>query len=372
MENYTVTLPHYSAGPEVYEEIGRIAKFYGKRVAVIGGEKALEKAGPALRKGIEQAGLEVLDWQVYGKNSTQSAVDRITNNPKAQQADMLFGVGGGRAVDTVKTAADILDKPFFSFPTVASNCAPVSAIAVIYKDDGTLDHYHFMKRCPDHCFINTTVILDSPEALFWAGIGDALSKQMESELASRGKHLPHTPLMGVQIGRICEAPLVEMGKAALEDFRCKKLSDAFLECVLDIIVSTGIVSNLTMKVGKDGYYYNSSLAHLFYNAVMAQPAGVIPKAHEHLHGEVVSFGNLVLLAADGRDEALARMMDFNKSIGLPVKLADLDITTDAQVEAILDKCPGINEWKCVPYEMTRERYRNAILKVDAMGRALAH
>lgn len=370
MENYTVTLPHYSAGPEAYEEIGRIAKFYGRRVAVIGGEKALLKAGPALRRAIEHAGLEVLDWQVYGQNATQAALDRITTNARVLEADIIFGVGGGRAIDTVKTAADILGKPCFTFPTVASNCAPVSAIAVIYKDDGTLDHYHFMQRCPEHCFINTTVILDSPESLFWAGIGDALSKQMESELASRGKHLSHTPLLGVQVGSICEAPLLEMGKAALEDFREKKLTDAFLECVLDIIVSTGIVSNLTMKLGSGGYYYNSSLAHLFYNAVMAQPSGVIPKAHDHLHGEVVSFGNLVLLAADGRDEALVRMMDFNKSIGLPVKLADLDITTDAQVEAILDKCPSINEWKCVPYEMTRARYRDAILKVDAMGRAL--
>ena len=81
--------------------------------------------------------------------------------------------GGGRAIDTVKTAADILGKPFFSVPTVSSNCAPVSAIAVIYKDDGALDHYHFPKRCPEHCFIDTTVILDSPEELFWAGIGDA-------------------------------------------------------------------------------------------------------------------------------------------------------------------------------------------------------
>ena len=88
------------------------------------------------------------------------------------------------------------------------------------------------------------------------------------------------------------------------------MSDAFTECVLDIIVSTGVVSNL---VTHTEYYYNSSLAHCFYNASM-----VLPSAHAHLHGEVVSFGNLVLLAYDGQDELLERFLDFNTSIGLPV------------------------------------------------------
>ena len=282
-ENYSVTLPHYSVGPTCYDELKDAVRFYGRTAAVIGGETALAKAGPALKAGFEKAGITITEWAVYGKDSTNANVEKIVQNPKVQAADMVFGVGGGRAIDTVKTASDIMEKPFFSVPTVASNCAPVSAIAVIYKENGALDHYHFPKRCPEHCFINTSVILDSPEDLFWAGIGDALSKQAESQLASRGKELTHTPLLGVQVGLVCEEPLLEYGKAALEDFRAKKVTRAFTETVLDIIVSTGITSNLVTT--KDSYYYNSSLAHCFYNASM-----VLPAIHKHLHGEVVSFG----------------------------------------------------------------------------------
>ena len=43
--------------------------------------------------------------------------------PEVQNADMVFGVGGGRAVDTVKILCDRIDKPFFTFPNLASNCA---------------------------------------------------------------------------------------------------------------------------------------------------------------------------------------------------------------------------------------------------------
>lgn len=362
-KNYTVTLPHYSVGPNCYDEVGKVTRFYGRTIAVYGGETALAKAGPALKAAMKAAGLEILEWKVYGKDSTNAAVERITTSPAAQKADMIFGVGGGRAVDTVKTASDILDKPFFSCPTVASNCAPVTAIAVIYKEDGGLDHYHFPKRCVEHCFINTAVILDSPEDLFWAGIGDALSKQPESQLASRGHELTHTPLLGVQVGLVCEEPLLTYGREALANFREKKVTRAFTESVLDIIISTGIVSNLTTT--KDSYYYNSSLAHCFYNASM-----VLPAIHKHLHGEVVSFGTLVLHAVDGNDEALERMLEFNRSVRLPVTLAELDITTPEQVDALVHRATSIKEWTCVPYAMTEEKFRDAIYKVDRLGREM--
>ncbi len=53
---------------------------------------------------------------------------------KVIAADMLFLVGGGRAIDEGKEIATILDKPHFTFPTLAStNCAPVTEIAVFYK-----------------------------------------------------------------------------------------------------------------------------------------------------------------------------------------------------------------------------------------------
>lgn len=363
MQTYAVTLPHYSVGPEAYDHFDFVARFYGRRVAVVGGATALEKAGAALRAGFEKAGMTVTDWFVYGTDATNAAVERITASEGCQGADVIFGVGGGRAIDTVKTAADLLKKPFFSVPTVASNCAPVSAIAVLYKEDGSLSHYHFTERCPEHCFINTAVILDSPRELFWAGIGDALSKECEAVLASRGLDLKHTPLLGVQVAKVCEAPLLRFGKEALADFEAGRLSDAFSQTVLDIIISTGIASNL-LTTEKD-YYYNSSLAHCFYNASMVLPAG-----HKHLHGEVVSFGVLVLQAVDGDDEALERLMRFNRSVGLPTTLASLDITTEEEVDRLVERAQSLREWTCVPYEMTPERFKAAIFKVDELGRAM--
>lgn len=358
--NYTVNLPHYSIGPDAYALIADVMRPYGKKVAVIGGETALQKALPSLLPALSAAGCTVTDTYVYGKDATMANAEAIMKRPGVLEADVLFGVGGGRALDTVKTASDILRKPLMTCPTVASNCAPVSAVAVLYKESGELDRYHFSRSCAAHCFINTTVILGSPVELFWAGLGDALSKECEVLLASRGKDLFHTPYLGAQLARACQEPLLKYGKEALADMRAGKLTPAFTECVLDIIVSTGVVSNL---VTHTEYYYNSSLAHCFYNASMS-----LPSAHEHLHGEVVSFGNLVLLAWDGQDELLNRFIAFNVSVGLPVTLAEIGITEDKSLEKLLDAAEKIKEWGCAPTPVTRESYRAAAIKVDVLGR----
>ena len=160
--NYSVSLPHYSVGPEAYSLVGDIIRPYGTRVAVVGGETAMTKANPSLLPALEAAGLTVTDVHVYGHDSTVANVEAIKARSGVRNADVILAVGGGRCCDAVKTAADMMGKPVMTCPTVASNCAPVSAIAVLYKEDGSLHGYHFGKACPAHCFINTSVIMDSP------------------------------------------------------------------------------------------------------------------------------------------------------------------------------------------------------------------
>ena len=74
-----------------------------------------------------------------------------------------------------------------------------------------------MKTPAYHTFINTKVISDSPAELFWAGIGDALSKEYEVLFVTRDKPMYHTPLMGHCISTICTEPLLTYGKQALAD-----------------------------------------------------------------------------------------------------------------------------------------------------------
>ena len=362
MNTYTNCLPAWSVGPNCYEKVyGVVAKF-GKSAAVIGGKTALSKAYGPLQEALAGTDFKLSEPVWYGGNSTYENVDMLMNTKEVQEADMVFAVGGGRAVDCCKTMADKMGKPVFTFPTIASNCAACTAICVMYKQDGSLAGYYYPKHCAEHTFINTKIIAEAPEKLLWAGIGDALSKECEVLIATEGKKLLNTPLLGRALAGACTSPLFEYGKQALADCKNNVVSEAIQEVALDIIMSTGIVSNLTTT--ENDYYYNSSLGHCFYNAYTG-----LACAERHMHGEVVSFGVIVLLTCDKQFELRDKIAKFNKELGLPVTLKELEVD-EAGLEKILDRAPAILEWKKTPYEMTREKFKQAILDADAYGKTL--
>lgn len=363
MSFYTVNLPNYSIGEGCYKEIPHKTRFFGKKAVVIGGKTAMAKAKDKLLEGIKGSDMEITDFIWYGGNATYENGDALMELDAVKHADLIFGVGGGRACDTAKYVADKLDKPLFSFPTVASNCAAVTAISVIYKPDGSLREYYFPKIA-EHTFIESSIIADSPEQLLWAGIGDALSKECEAVFCSNGTKLTHTPLMGVEVSHVCTEPLLEYGEEALADIRAKRPSFALDQVTLSIIISTGIVSNLVTNLPES--YYNSCLAHAFYNGFTATPAG-----HKHLHGEVVSLGVLIQLMYAGEKELLDRVAHFNLRTGLPVCLEDIEVT-DADLPTIIERAQQTTEWKYKPESkhITPESFLACIKETDAYGKKL--
>ena len=184
---YSEFLPSYSVGVDCYKAIPEIVKPYGKKAVAVGGKTAMEKSKKALLEGIKGSDIEIIDFVWYGGDSSYENVEKIKNNPSVQKADMVFGIGGGRAVDTAKTYCALYNKPLFTFPTIASNCASCTSLSVMYNPDGTFKEYSYHKAPAIHTFINTKIIAESPEKLMWAGIGDTYAKYFESTISSRGR-----------------------------------------------------------------------------------------------------------------------------------------------------------------------------------------
>lgn len=154
--------------------------------------------------------------------------------------------------------------------------------------------------------------------------------------------------------------LIEYGAEALESIREKKASFALDQVTLDIIISTGIVSNMMSTV--DSYYYNSTLAHCVYYG-----STVTEHGHHHLHGEVVSLGVLCLLEFEKNDSEVERIMKFNSSIGLPVCFDDVEID-ESEFEKMADKFVQTTEWAHMPAGVTREGFIEAMKSLNAKGR----
>ena len=361
----TNCMSNYSYGPNCFDELPAILAGYGfTKVVFIGGKRALASSQTEVKQFLSQANVEVTASLVYGVESTQANIDRLVATEEVAAADVIFGFGGGKALDTAKMVAMELAKPIFTFPTICSNCSAGTAVAVIYHDDGSFDRYGF-PPVPLHVFINTQVIANAPAKYFWAGIGDGISKAPEvahcvAHAKETGMELPHTATLGAAIAASSKDAFYQYGPQGITDVKNNLASRAVEEVALDIVVSTGYASNL---VNQKEFYFNSCHAHAFYNATTA-----IKREGEYLHGQIVSFGVLVLHAYYQEDEELQRVLAFNHRLGLPVTLAQLGLS-QADIPKLVEVAMTTNEYKHLPFGP--DQFAAAIKRADELGQALS-
>lgn len=343
-------LPSYSVGGKVYDKIEEICAPFGKKAVIIGGKTALSAAEGKIRGASGSVTITSALW--YGGECSYKNAEALAENPAVKDADMIFAVGGGKALDTAKLAACITGKSVFTFPTIASNCACCTSVSIMYTKEGVFIKPHFFEKPPVHAFINTEIIVKAPEKYFWAGMGDTMAKFYEANVSARGDDLENFTQFGVISSKMCSEPILKMGSRALEDNKKHVLSRDFREAVLAVTASTAIVSIfLTRDHTPD---YNSALAHAVFYALTKYEK--IEK--RHLHGEVVSFGTLILLICDKQFDEFERVYAFNKSVNLPTSLSDIEITSE-EMNAVLTDITKLSDVRHYPYEVTAEMLAEA-------------
>ena len=351
---HSIYLPQFTMGEDAFEtfpeRIGR-----GKRAAVICGERAWAASKDYVLPSLERAEIILTGAVVYGKDATVENVKRLEREPAVREADVLLAVGGGKCIDTVKAAGDRLRKPVYTIPSIASNCAPITQISILYHEDGSFREILRLKNVPVHCFINPKLALAAPVRYLWAGIGDAMAKHVESAWSAKaGEPLDYGSALGIKAGSMCFYPMLEMAEKAIEDAKKGVVSRELEETILNIVISPGIVS---VSAHPD---YNGGIAHaLFYGMTSRQCI-----EERHLHGEVVAYGMLVNLMVDQDWEKLSKAWWLSKAIKLPTCLGDLELEPSDPLEDVLKMTMENQELKHTPYPVTKEMIREAITALE--------
>ncbi len=352
----TVDFPSYTVGPGALEELGRVCAPLGTRVLAVGGKTALDKAMPGLRRGAEAGGLTLLGPLWYGGDCTAAAIADVSARAADRGAQVVLGVGGGKAIDTAKAAADRLELPFVSAPTISATCAAMTDLSVTYDGRGVFAGFHFCKRPPAHALIDLDVIAGAPARYLRAGMGDAVAKHYEAAAAMEGDLPPYESVLGRAVSAACVSPILTYGARALADCKAGKSTPALEQVALASIVSTGLVSLLVEEE------YNGAAAHaLFYGLTL------LPHIEEQfLHGDVVAYGVLVQLALLGHPD-LGKIQAFFRGLGCPTRAADLGLTLDRQALApVLASTLAQPDLRHYPHPLTPDSLWGALLAVDAL------
>ena len=193
---YSVNFANYTIGETAYEAVAEVCRPFGKRIFLIGGKLAMQAGKEKLESQIKGSELSIVREEVFGEECTYARMDELAEEAKASEADMIFGMGGGKALDTAKGTAEKAGLPVFTFPTIAATCAATTALSVVYREDGNFDSFYFFEKPARHSFIDTQIIAEAPEKYLRAGMGDTLGKYFECHFAARGDRLEHSSALG--------------------------------------------------------------------------------------------------------------------------------------------------------------------------------
>lgn len=350
----TLYLPRYTIGEDAYDAFKQILSQTGSTCALYYGEHAWQASSKAVTEGLNKAGITVLTQGVYGHEATMENAETMIQDAGTQQADFLLAVGGGKCLDTVKYAGFKLGKPVYTCPSIASTCAAVTKIAIMYNSDSSFREVVQLGHPPVHAFINSAIISAAPVKYLWAGMGDTMAKHVESVFSARGDVLDYPSELGIKIGDLCFDGILESGIQAYADAKEHKSTVALEKIIQNIIISTGAVSvSVSTK-------YNSALAHALFYGLTVRPS--IEK--DHLHGEVVSYGTLVQLEMDHQEKLLHEAYEFNLKMGLPVRLSQLGLDINSDLSDVLHTAEINQELEHVPYPVTADKILQAMKDLE--------
>ncbi len=306
---------------------------------------------------LENTGVHFVSVHVYGGTCSVEDAQMLAQQAKLVRADAVLGMGGGKAIDVAKACGYYAGLPVFTFPTIAATCAAVTKLSVMYHEDGAFDDFLQLNVPPVCAFIHTGIIAAAPDMYLRAGLGDATAKHFESAFAARGDDLGYEDGLGIVVSKTCYEPLLKVGQEALADCAREIDSEALRAAVSCAIVSTGIVSLTVQEM------YNGAIAHSLFYAMESLVA-----QKKRLHGDVVAWGVLVQLMMDGDIARMQELRQFLASLGIAVRLGEMEIALDdpALTRALL-AVPNQPDMRHLPYPVTAEMVRDAVMKVEVLG-----
>ncbi|MDB6052141.1 MAG: hypothetical protein JWR17_4887 [Pseudomonas sp.] len=315
----------YVQGDGALDLLGQQCQVLGRSAFVITDTEIAQLLGERVINSFQAADV-ACSLQIFPGEITHAAIAVLARDAMGFGADMIVGLGGGKALDTAKGVALRLGLRSVSVPTIASNDGPASAAIAVYDDNHIMQDILHLPRNPDLVLVDTRVITNAPVRFLRAGIGDAISKKFEAEAcAAAGAHtLLGTPasITGLMAANTCYEIIRKHAAGALRAVEAKEVNDD-LEALVEAAV---LLSTLSFENG------GLSLSH-----AIARGFSYLNRANGTLHGDHVAYGLLVQLVMERRPTAfIEELCAYYREIGLPTRLEDFGLNhpTPEEVRAL--------------------------------------
>jgi glycerol dehydrogenase len=358
--NLTASFPgKYIQGENALALLPDLIKLFGKNGLILASPTVKNKILPSCNIK------EHKDWisvEAFHGECCEKELSRIAESIRSRDADVVIGMGGGKTIDSAKTAADRAGIPVIIVPTIASTDAPCSACAVIYTEQGVFESEIHLKMNPPAVLVDTSVIAAAPVRFLVAGMGDALATWFEARSCERSQSANecggYSTMTGLSLAKLCYDTILLYGSAAKT------------ACENDI-VTPALNHVIEANILLSGIGFESSglaTAHSIHNGLSA-----LDETSSFFHGEKVAFGVLAgLHLTDALPEEIATVYSFCEEIGLPTTFSDIGlsfINSNKLMKVAIKTCAPSESIHHEAILINPGKVMNAMIAADAMGRA---
>ncbi|MBX0293525.1 NAD(P)-dependent glycerol-1-phosphate dehydrogenase [Haloarcula nitratireducens] len=272
-------------------------------------------AGERVVDQFEDAGYDPAE--VVIDEASFDAVQQVIAHAEDVDAGFMLGVGGGKAIDITKMAADDLGLGFVSVPTAASHDGIVSGRGSVPEGD---TRHSVAAEPPLAVVADTEVLAEAPWRLTTAGCADIISNYTavrDWELAHRLKNVPYSEYAGA-LSQMTAEMLVDSASSI------KKGLEESSWIVVKALVSSGVAMSIA-----DSSRPASGAEHLFshqLDRIAPDPA---------LHGHQVGVGAIMTEYLHSGPKGRWRdVRDALGAIGAPTTANELGIDDETVIEAL--------------------------------------
>ncbi len=292
----------------------------------------------------------------------EKELTRLSEIIRSAKIDLLIGMGGGKAIDTAKIAADRAGIPVIIVPTIASTDAPCSGCAVIYTEQGVFDSVFYQKMNPQVVLVDMNIMANAPVRFLVSGMGDALATWFEARSCLRTNSQNacggYSTMAASNLAKLCYDMLLLYGSAAKVACENHVVTPALHHIVEANILLSGV-----------GFESSGlAAAHSIHNGLTA-----LAETHAFYHGEKVAFGVLAgLHLTDASSAEIATVYSFCEEVGLPVSLADIglkDVTREKLMQVAVKACEPTEGIHHEAVEISPESVLYAMIAADATGKS---
>lgn len=344
-----------SEADSMRQKLGDLAKQYDATSAIIITDAGISDLGyvDIAQESLEQAGINVVIFDRVVADPPIEVVEEAIELARANQCNLVIGLGGGSPIDTAKIVAlysndfqsvnELLEAdisgfkkmPLFAIPTTAGTGAEATFVSVITAKDGSKKAIYTPKILPDVAILDATLTLKLPRHITAATALDAMVHCIEA-YTSRTKKNPISDALAVKgLQMLWSNFYTVLHHGDDIDARADMLLGSTLAGIAFVNASVAAVHGLSYPLSINFHVPHGHANALVMCGVFTFNLPVAAPLYAELARAVMPIDTSGMTDIEAAHQLINQLKDFLKTSGLKYRLNELDITAE-DIPALAD------------------------------------